>query len=401
MKTYKSTTITKYLTSYQIAIFLSSISAGLGIVREFMIVGLLGFTTHNDILQVYLSIFYTIGLSIDAMRLACLNLYPFISLARLLTAASSIGLPFSILVGLIMSYAAQTINIQLLSITIFGSYLNLIASLLITYAQRNNFFIAAQLINILPNFILIPGIMICHWCLHANIITSFIYLISLIPIIQCGILLFLPQKPQIFNKNTLSFYKIIMTFIRHFTSMIGEQTFQIIIRSAFYQYGPGYLSIYAISVRIYSAIRFILIDSFIGAKFAEQKTQILPADNYIAKMINPTIGIVLIAISSLIISLKPQHELIYSSIQMISILIVGFYLSTLVRIIYFKINQHGNNSVLALKFAAYEIICAICAYCLIWKIDNSIFTGLWLGYIAKPFVQLLLLRNKYYMLQTE
>ena len=61
--------------AYKIAVVLSSFSMAFGILREFIIIGLLGFTAKNDGLQLYLSIFYTIGMSIDAMRLACLNLY--------------------------------------------------------------------------------------------------------------------------------------------------------------------------------------------------------------------------------------------------------------------------------------------------------------------------------------
>ena len=118
-----------------------------GILREFMIVGILGFTAHNDMLQLYLSIFYTIGLTIDAMRLACLNLYSVLSLSRILLAASIIGLPFACLIGFSMSYSSGGLNLQMLMVTIIGSYLNLIASLLITYKQRNNLFLTAQVIR--------------------------------------------------------------------------------------------------------------------------------------------------------------------------------------------------------------------------------------------------------------
>jgi len=123
---------------YQVAIFLSTTSLAFGILREFLIVGLLGFSSQNDMLQLYLSIFYSIGLTIDAMRLACLNLYSVLSLPKMLMCATVISLPLALMTGYMMSISTGKLNTQLLLITILGSYLNLIAALLITYNQRHN-----------------------------------------------------------------------------------------------------------------------------------------------------------------------------------------------------------------------------------------------------------------------
>ncbi len=180
------------LDSYKIAVLLSSLSLAFGLFREFLIVGLLGFTTHNDMLQLYLSIFYTIGLTIDAMRLACLNLYSVMSLPRIILSASIVCLPFTCIIGFAMSYSSGGLNPQMLGITILGSFLNLIAALLITYKQRNNLFLTAQIINVLPNFILIPGILGCYWLDRQNMIFAIIYLTSLIPVVQCSLLLLIP-----------------------------------------------------------------------------------------------------------------------------------------------------------------------------------------------------------------
>lgn len=387
------------ITSYHFAVALSSVSIVFGILREFLIVGLLGFTSHNDRLQLYLSIFYTIGLSIDAMRLACLNLYTVLSLPRLLLSASIIGLPFSIILGLVMSYATGGLDLSLLCITIIGSYLNLIAALLITYSQRNNYFLTAQFINVMPNLILIPGILICYGYLKTNLIYSIVCLTSLIPVAQCILLLPLSKRCAPVIHENLSLLKTMTTFARHFSAMTGEQLFQIITRSAFYRYGSGYLSVYAMIIRIYSALRFILIDSFIGSKLAVWKNELTNKDDYLSKMMNSTASAFLITVIALIISLKPHTELIYSSIQIILIFIFGFYLSTLVRVIYFKINHQENNSTLVLQFAAYEIICALCAFLITKQFNYPILALLWIGYIVKPFAQLLLLRKRYRALE--
>ncbi len=295
--------------------------------REFIIIGLLGFTSKNDTLQLYLSIFYTIGLSIDAMRLACLNLYSILPLSRIIFSASVISLPFSAIIGLIMSYSTGGLNISMLCVSIVGSYLNLIAALLITYKQRSNAFLAAQFINVMPNFILIPGILICYWFSTTNLVFSIVYLTSLIPIAQCLLLFLLPhQSPQIQPKKPISLLTSVMTFARHFAAMIGEQLFQIITRTAFYDYGPGYLSLFAITIRIYSAARFILIDSFIGSKLADWQKKLQRRNNYFLKLVDSTSIYVLIAFVAFVISLKPHIDLLYSSIQMILILGLRFLL---------------------------------------------------------------------------
>lgn len=390
----------KHLTAYRIAVFLSSVSVFFGLVRESLIVGILGFTSINDRLQLYLSIFYTISLSIDAMRLSCLNLYSVLSLKRLLLIASIIGLPFSIFVAVAMSYAIQDLNFTLLLICTLGSHLNLIAALLITYLQRHNLFLAAQVINIMPNFLLIPGIVICHWLLHLDLIITIIWLTTLIPILQCFILIHLARRqPQLIQEQgKISFIKSILTFLRHFAGMLGEQLLQIIIRKAFYTTGIGYLSVYAITIRVYSALRFILIDSFIGSRLALWKKESTPANHYLTKMINSIALATFAAGLTLVISLQADHALLYASIQMIIIFIFGFYFSTLVRVIYFKINHHENNSTLIIQFALYELICAFFAFLLSRQLHYPLLAMLWIAYIAKPFAQLLLLRNKFHEL---
>jgi len=84
---------------------------------------------------------------------------------------------------------------------------------------------------------------------------------------------------------------------------------------------------------------------------------------------------------------------------MILVLVSGFYFSTLVRVVYFKINRYGNNPYIVMQFAMYELICALCAFLLSRQAHYPLLSLLWLGYIAKPFAQLLLLRKKYHELE--
>ncbi|HSW70954.1 MAG TPA: hypothetical protein VLH77_03120, partial [Gammaproteobacteria bacterium] len=307
-----------------------------------------------------------------------------LSLKHLLWIASIIALPFSIVVGIGMSYSLDHLDFYLLSICILGSYLNLIAALLITYLQRQNLFLAAQIINIMPNIVLIPGILLSYWFINHHLLASILFLTALIPVFQCLILLFLVRKQPRLSSSQLSNTRGFLTFMRHFAVLFGEQAFQIILRTAFYAAGPGFLSVYSLAIRIYSAFRFILIDSFIGSKLALW-TQQLPA---IKRSL-----IFVAAVITLLISLQGHQNLIHTAIQMVLILFCGFYLSTLVRIIYFKLNRDDNNSRLVLQFAFYELITAFFAFLLARQFNYPLLAMLWVGYIAKPFIQLLLLRR--------
>jgi hypothetical protein len=391
--------ILKKYNSYQLAVFLSSLSMVFGILRELIIVSLFGFTLTNDILQIYLSIFYTIGLTIDAMRLACLNLFLILPLSRILLSASIISLPFSIGIGIIMSISVGGLDSHILLITILGGYLNLIAALLITYKQRNNVFLAAQVISVLPNFILIPGVIICYWLAKKDAVFIIVTLTSLIPCFQCILLLLLPNHSiEKKKEKKISLWSSLLIFIQHFSAVVGEQLFQIIIRSAFFNYGEGYLSLFAIAIRIYSGLRFILIDSYIGSKLAHWENESQKSDYYLFKMINSIVLSSIMVLISLFISLKISYDLTQLAIQMIILLLFGFYLSTLVRIIYFKINRYQNNTLLIIKFATYELIFACFAFILTKQLNDSLLAILWIGYIAKPFAQLLFLRRHFFTL---
>lgn len=386
---------------YKIAVYLSSLSFVFGILREFIIIGILGFSASNDKLQLYLSIFYTVGLNIDAMRLSCLNLYSSLNLSKQILCASIIVLPFTVMLSVLMSLSTDGLDIFLLSITIVGSYLNLIAALLITYKQRSNAFLPAQIINVLPNIILIPGILLWYFFANSNIVYAIVILTSIIPAVQCLLLLFVNHNKENININhSISVLSAIIVFIRHFASLIGEQFFQIILRGAMYNTGVGYLSVFSFIVRVYSAARFILIDTFISSKFTTWENEAI-SSHFISK----TSNYIYVAISMLalliILNIIPTEDLIYLSIEIIMIMTLGFYFSSLVRIIYFKMNHEKSSPTLIMRYTLFEITCAIIALLISMQLDDSILTLLWLGYIAKPFSQLWLLKTKYNELMLE
>jgi hypothetical protein len=384
------------------AFILSSTSMLFGILREFLIVFLFGFTAKNDSLQLYLSIFYTIGLSVDAMRLACLNLFLLLPLSKLLVVASFIAFPFSLIIAILLSYSTGGLNPTLLGITIIGSYLSLMAVLLITYKQRNNVFLLAQVIHIIPNFILIPGIIFCYIYFPTHLIVFIICMTSFIPLLQFLLLLFLPIKSQpIHLKKEITIRAALGILIRHFSAGLGEQGFQIISRAAFYTYATGYLSMYAFAIRVYAAARFILIDSFIVSRLSNWQHEKNFIDDCLSFLINLTFFSAFTAMILLLISMLSSSNNIVALFQVFSILVFGFYFSTLARVCYFKINHYASHSSLVIRFAMIEFLATLFAYLITKKPHYSIFVLLWIGFIAKPFFQLIMLRKKYDSLTLE
>jgi len=381
---------------YQLAVLIAGSSMGLGLVRELLVLGLLGFTKQNDTLQIYFSIFYTISLTIDALRLSCLNLAGTLSLRRLLLSASLATLPFAASIGLMMSYAAGGLDPSLLGITILGAYLNLLVALLVTYKQKAEAFLAAQLINVLPNFILIPGVVMIYYFSPRDLIAALVTLTAFIPAVQVLLLLALPKTLSLDSEKTPpSLVSSVFIFFYHFSSSLGEQLFQIITRSTFYKFGTGYLSLFSMVVRVYAALRFVLIDSYIGSRLASWKKELAEGQHPLLKLINSAPFALAAALFALTICLKTYNNLSYSAVQIIALLIVGFYFSTLVRIIYFKLNHLDKNIFLVLRFASYELGFAGLAFLLTQEFSQPILALLWVGYIAKPFLQLVFLRKSY------
>ena len=386
----------KRLTPYHIGVGISAMSVLFGILREFIIIALLGFTSKNDMLQLYLSIFYTIGLSIDAMRLSCLNLFNVLSLPQLVMSASIVSIPFLIVIACIMNYASGGLDFNLLLITLIGSYLNLIAALLITWKQRENAYLRAQFINVLPNFILIPGILLCQLFIPKQLVFSIITLTAIIPVFQCIALMSIPDHSEKKSGgNVREIIKGSATFLRHFSTMSGEQLFQIVTRTAFFRFGAGYLSLFTLIVRLYSAFRFILIDSYIGSKLFTWKNEIKLQKNRFREIIHSGGLTFLIALLTLLISLKIKIDLTETWIRTSCLLLFGFYFSAVVRILYFKINRHENNTSIIMRYTLFEWIFALSAWLISYQSHYPLLILLWIGFIAKPITQSILLRKKW------
>jgi len=391
----------KKISPYRISVALSSLSVLFGLGREFLIIAMLGFSASNDQLQIYLSIYYSIALSGDAVRLAALNLCEKASFAFILLCATLICAPFTIIVGLLVNYLAGGLNLTLLWIAITGSFLNLIALLVVTYKQRFGGFLPAQLINLSPNFVLIPGILIAYFFAESQLVAWVVGLCCLTSVLQ---LLLLPwvkikQETRKSPDRQIKLREGIFVFARHGVAMLGEQLFQLLTRAAFFKLGAGYLSVLAMSVRVYAAARVVLVDSYIGSKLASWGNDLQKGELPIELLLKSVwLQRALLLITCGVVCYH-RTALSYFSVQLAIIFIISFYLCSLVRVIYFKINHGGHDPNLVVRFGFYELLFAGLSYLVVTytSLPLMVLMGLW--YVAKPYAQLELLRPKFNKLQ--
>lgn len=389
----------EHLSHYRISLILSTASVVFGVAREFIIISLLGLTAVNDQLQIYLTIFYSISLSSDAVRLAGLNLFDILPLWKIISYIGLFFLPLTMLIGFLTNYFAGNLNKTLLLLSILGSFLNLLVLLVITYKQRYGAFLAAQIINVFPNFVLIPGVIALFFFNEKNSVFYIVSLCCLVPVLQLMMLgcVRLKEKPQLEN-TSMGAFKIMALLLRHSTAIFGEQLFQVFIRTAFLKVGHGYLALYAIAVRTYAAARFILIDSLIGAKLASWKKAL--ANNEEKLLVKAKLEVFLFVVSLFALPVF-KHSLLYFGGQIGIILLCGFYFAALVRMIYFKINRFEHDSRLVIRFGAYETIFAVVTYGLFRQFSWPAMILIWMWYVLKPVCQLSLLRPKLYHLDRE
>lgn len=385
----------KQFSAYRIAVAVSSLSVGFGLIREFLIVALLGFSAANDQLQLYLSIFYAISLSIDSIRLAALNLCGQASLAFILLCTSIFSALFTVTIGYLMNYFAGGLNPLLLWVAILGGFLNLITAMIITYKQRFGAFLGAQLINVLPNFILIPGIIGIYLLARSHAVPLIVSYCCLIPLVQLMLLPFLKtSKKYDTTISRPSLYTGLLIFFRHGMANIGEQIFQLIIRGLFFKLNAGYLSLLAISIRTYAAARFILIDSYIGSKLENWHEQLKGAQMRIFNLLQlDKVRNALLIVSSVWLFL-PNSSIYYFALQMAIVMLFGFYYCAQVRIIYFKINRFEHDSRLIIRYGIYEIMFALIGYILIRMLNIPPMFFVWMWFIVKPYVQIIILKPK-------
>jgi hypothetical protein len=104
---------------------------------------------------------------------------------------------------------------------------------------------------------------------------------------------------------------------------------------------------------------------------------------------------VIIAAIAFVLSLQMNATLMSTAMRITVILIFGFYFTTLVRVIYFKINHFEANTKIVMYFSISELISATIAFLVTALPHYPLLSLIWIGFIAKPFMQLFILKKQY------
>lgn len=384
------------LSIYHWGVLLSTLSAGLGLLREAQMIYLFGFTAINDELQLYLSVFYTISLSADAVRLASLNLATYASFSRILWINGGVIFVSSVMLASLYYFLSDALSLLPLCIATAGGILNVLMLVIITHKQRYGKFLSTQIINVLPNVVLIPGI-VCISYLHSqDLLMGWVLLFFSLPVLQLFLLFLIKIPADTSPKIPSTLYHDLSVFFKHGMSIPGEQLFQVVIRTAFLSFGAGYLSLWALCARIYATLRVILIDTYIGSRLKLWESNLsAKLDNLIE---NNGIALGLILLTVLLSQYASTHFGIFAA-QLVLMLLVSFYFSSLLRIAYFKINRFGHHSSLILRFAFIEMGFALLVGLLSLFFSQQLLFLLWLWYVLRVWVQLWKIRPNYIALQ--
>jgi hypothetical protein len=389
------------LTNYHWGVLISSMSAGFGLLREVLFVVLLGFSAKNDQLQLYLSIFFTVTLLIDAVRLGTLNLANNATLKELLINIGLLGAPITLLITISYCYLATNLDYQLL-IGVTGScVLNLLAAAIITYKQRLGAFIATHLVNNVVNVILIPGILAIFYLHPAHPVNIIVWLFCSVPVVQVAALLFVktPQQPKMTGDVTRRHSLVV--FSKQGATVLGDQCLQIILRAAFYHLGTGYLTAFSLLIRIFTTLKTIFVDTYIGVKISQwqhkkQAEQEQGTPFWLSKTTNA-----LILLASTLLLVKISNSFVLYNLQLAAMLIPGFYFTTIVRTAYYKINNHHYDNQLIHRYIGIEAVLAILAFALYeWFAINPLIL-LWLWFVIKPYLQLFIIETKLVTMKNE
>ncbi|MBY0545469.1 MAG: hypothetical protein K2Q14_07985 [Gammaproteobacteria bacterium] len=376
---------------YRFAVLLSGLSACFGLIREVVVVYLLGFSNLNDQLQIYLSIFFISSLSTDAVRLATLNLIDSLSFIKIL--AISLTLIISLVGGItaVLAINIDHINYLFLTEAAAGSALNLIIVIILTYKQRLGNFILPQITSVLPNLLLIPYIFLTYYFYNKNLVSSFIFACFLVPIVQIVVLFFAKTSPkQLVNR--ISNWDAVKIFYRHALSTAPAQLFQLLIRPILYHYGAGYLSVASFLNRVYLTSRVILIDSYIAVRMADKsKKNPLIEKFFFSYKLN--LFFIFIPLPVILWFLNQTNKINFG-IALCGIFLIGFYFDALWRVIYFETNKLYHDKKLIYLYFSCELFFVFLGYFIFQYLFNNPIWYYVLWFMARPFCEILLIGRR-------
>lgn len=382
---------------YPIAVALSLVSTFLGLFREVLLIYIFGFGKINDMLQIYLSLYFAICLLADPVRLVYLNLIDLRYFRQIVVLTSFVVFFIISALAVMMWNMRPELHFPLLGLAAFDGFLAALTSLFIFHKQRFGAGLSVQLVSVLPNFILIPVVIALGLAPNTAYILIFLLAFMLIHIVQLILLKFTSIELNEESKENLKSVDL-MCFARHFISLLGEQFFQISIRLIFLQIGEGFVTLLSLFIKCLATAKNIVVDSFIGVKIGSWN-----APNSISnfhqmfgsKMINTLIFVLVCSLCCL-----DRKNIFFMSLQLFFVSLIAFYLSAKYRIVYFRINRHIHYPDLVVFMGVFDLCCALFVYflSLIEGITHTmLFLFFW--YVIRMLIENSVLEKYYEKLQ--
>lgn len=376
------------------AMVASGTSVALALLRELLIVRALNFSAINDALQAYLTMVYVVSLLNEAVRLGAINILqksPFRSVA---VSILPFGVLWAISVCTLTYYQLGATSILLTIGAGISGVLNMVMILMVTQRQRSGKFWAAHLISLVPNLLLIPGIVAVAMLKPSDPVPPLAALYYLLPVIQITMLLFVKPGDEPINDDPETVQQGTKTFLAHSTAAVGSFLFQAVARPLALQMGEGELSKLSILIRVYDSVRFVFVDTLIGRKLATwRESGTLEAVRRTIRLL--ALPQILLTAAGLVVALAMPG--IAGAFIVLLLSVGGFGL----RMVYFMLNSATVDRRMAVRYGLQDIGTAIVlAVCVRYGL-TSMALLVWLWYALRPLVQLLIVKKSLQRLDPE
>ena len=353
---------------YFLAVILSLTSTVFGVLREILIIKVLGFSTLNDYLQIYLSLYFSICLLSDPVRLIYLNLISSRHLKQLLICLTVLVAIIAFVLAMGMCLVQPQLQLSLISIAAVNGILGVAAMLIIFHKQRYGAYLSSQLVNVIPNLVLIPAVVVISFLPIASCALYFLLAFFIVHLVQLILLCFIKVEHEDSDKQNMNRADLIIC-MRHLISIFGEQFFQIGGRLIFLSLGEGFVTLLSLFIKIFTTARYIFVDSYIGPKLHTWSFD-YTKDIFHRFLNNQYLNLTITA-GIFVICLFDRVDITFMAFQLSAVFIGYFYFATIYRIGYFKINRFYHYSGLISFIGVFDLLFSLFIYLLMHIYHNT------------------------------
>lgn len=383
---------------HTVGILLSLSSAVLGMFRDIILIYLLGFNKLNDLLQIYLSVYFVIGLLIDPLRLTYLNLISVRSFKQLLCLFLSVIFVFMLFFIWLLLSVNPALNQHYVILAAIDGCLGVFVALFVFHKQRFGAYLSSQIVSVFPSFIMIPAIIVLAYLPHHLFIVYFLLMFLVVHMLQLLLLTFINIPKQAIKKESIRLNDLLFLG-SHCISVFGEQLFQIVARLIFFQVGQGFTTLISLFMKCLTTLRFVFVDSYIGTKLSTWSLE-HSKDVFFVLLNNQKLNLIIVLCAFFICFFDKSNFYLIGA-QLFTIGLMSFYLSSLHRIMYFKWNHHSHNRMLIVLTGLTDLSTALfLLLCFQFHMKNHVMLFIYAWYIVRLYLEFSFLRaylNKFHL----